>query len=105
MQRNFRGSLSALSLRSLRLCGATKTKHCKNPRDAEDAEVAQRKTLNDHCSVCGKLLRGFKCCRAFVALADVGSKTISRSLANLRVGVRDLYRISSLDERESEGPT
>src|ERR1051325_853884 len=55
--------------------------------------------------LCDKLPRGFKCCRAFVALADVGSKTISRSWANLRVGVRVLYRISSLDEPESKGPT
>src|SRR6476659_475922 len=64
----------------------------QNRRDAENAEIAQRKLLihADRCSVCGKLLCGFKRCRAFVALADVGSKTISHSLADLRIGLRYL---------------
>src|SRR6185295_19216315 len=54
-------------------------------QNRRDAEIAQRKLLihADRCSVCGKLLCGFKRCRAFVALADVGSKTISHSLADL----------------------
>ena len=98
---------SALSLRSLRLCGVIKTKHCKNRKDAENAEIAQRKLLNlaGHCSVCGKLLRGFKCCRAFVALADVGSKTISHSLSDCWIGVHCFYYLNSLHKRKSSSPT
>src|ERR1043166_4399590 len=94
---------SVQSLCSLCLCGADEKKN--HHSDTKHTEMAQRKLSNVLSPVCDKLPRGFKRCRAFVALADVGSKTISRSLANLRVGVRVLYRISSLDEPESEGPT
>jgi len=37
----------------------------------------------------------------FDALADAASTKSESSLANLRIGVRYLYRIDSLDKRES----
>jgi len=46
---------SALSLRSLRLCGDSMRSQNSNRRDAENAEVAQRKPL-PHLISCGDLL-------------------------------------------------